>query len=83
MTETHAHTHNHAFAWLLAPTHTPLAFTGLIPLHAYSFTLNLCTYFTRVGGVSLSSRNSHIADCAVRYPGVERPFSSIILVYFL
>ena len=28
---------------------------------------------------SLLSTDGHIADCTVRHPGVERPFSSIII----
>ena len=30
----------------------------------------------------LLSRDSRIADCAVRHPGVERPFSSIYILFF-
>ena len=31
----------------------------------------------------LLSRDSQIADCTVRHPGVERPFSSLIMYYML
>ena len=41
---------------------------------------NLRTYFTSV--LRVLSRDGQIADCTVRQPGVEFPFSSFILKYF-
>ena len=49
--------------------------TGAFPLHAGSVTRNLRTYFTSVRRVFLVG--GRIADCTVRYPGVERLCSSL------
>ena len=38
------------------------------------------TYFTSVR--YLFSSDGHIANCTVRYPGVRRPFSSIVSLYY-
>ena len=49
-------------------------------MHACGVTRNWRTYFMIV--MSLLSRDSRIADCTVRHPGVERPFCSYSSVHF-
>ena len=73
------HIHTHAHAWLLAQTHIspsrlqerfPCTNAALVALHA------TCVLVSLVCATSLLSRHGHIADCTVRHPGVERPFSN-------
>ena len=71
------HTYTHLYPRFIACTdaYFSFMFTGAIPLHACGVTCNLRTYYTSMR--SLLSTDGRIADCTVRHPGVERPFSSI------
>ena len=62
-------------------TYFSYTFTETFPLHACGVTRNLRTYFTSVRLVFLVE--TRIADCTVRHPGVERPFSSFYFGHIL
>ena len=42
--------------------------------------LHVTTYLFHQCATTLLSRDGRIADCTVRHPGAERPFSSIVMV---
>ena len=66
------HTYPHPYPRLVAlQNNFSFTFTGVFLLHACGVQFHLCA-------TSLLSRDSRIADCTVRHPGVERPFSSYI-----
>ena len=59
-------------------THIPRGGTRTLPrklqltrMHAPAYSLHQC-------GMRLFSRDCRIADCTVRYPGVDHPFSSLV-----
>ena len=74
---THTCTLSYPCLRLIACVNTYLffTFTGASPLHACGVTRNWRTYFISVRQVIIVE--SRIADCTVKPPGVERPFSSI------
>ena len=74
---THAYTHTHPCQRLIALHNTYFYFTfpGAFLLHACGVIRNAHLFHQCV--TSLLSRDSRIADCTVRHPGVERPFSSV------
>ena len=88
--DTHTHTqvavhwrfaywwHTHTHVWLCCTTHFSFTFTGAFLLDACGVTRNLRTYFISVQRAFLV--DSCIADCTVRHPGVEHPFSSCSFV---
>ena len=92
---THTHTHTQvAVYWRVGWWwHTPIPMLTLDCLHRYIFLLHVyrsvslahmrrymqLVYLFYQRAKSLLSRDSRIADCTARHPGVERPFSSYIL----
>ena len=81
-----ADTHTHTLAWLLTQTHTPHGAFFFDTYRSVSLTCMQCytqlAFLFHQCGTSFLSKDDRIADCTVRYPGVERPFYSFnILVY--
>ena len=82
--------------WLtMTHTYTPIPMPTLYCLHKHIFLLHVyrsvflarmrrytqLAYLFHKCAMSLLSRDGRIADCTVRHPSVERPFSSLLYSY--
>ena len=92
-THLHTHTPTHTSSCVLEiclmMTHTPIPTFDCVAQHIFVFHVYRSVSLARMRSythlpylyhqcaTSLLSRDSRIADCTVRHPGVERPFSSI------
>ena len=65
-------THTHTYAHVSLRCTTPIFLSCL----QERFSCTRMAYLFHQCATSLLSRDSRIADCTVRHPGVERPFSS-------
>ena len=93
MTHTHTHTSSYELEICLMMTHKYthpyprlVALHNTFLFHVYrNISLARMRRYTQLAylfhqcAMSLLSRDSRIADCTVRYPGVERPFSSLVI----
>ena len=85
---THTHTQVAVYLIWLMMTHTPRPTFDCVAQHIFLFHVYRSVFLARMRGYAqlaylfhqcapnLLSRDSRIADCTVRHPGVERPFSS-------
>ena len=82
MTDAQIHTRTHAGIrakiHIALVAHSFFTLTGAFLLHACSDARNLRIYHYHQCGTSILRRDGRIADCTVRHPGVDYPFSSLI-----
>ena len=76
LTMTHTYTHSYPRLVALQNTYFSSTFTEAFLFHALRRYTQLAYLFHQCA-TSFLSRDSRIADCTKRHPGVERPFSSL------
>ena len=76
-THTNTHTHTHLYPRFIACTHIFLLHVYRSVFLARMRRYMQLAYLFHQYAKSFLSTDGHIADCTVRHPGVERPFSSL------